>query len=80
MPGPRFGDKIFMALLSLSLYWGIGSKKDAQSIQSTSGLRTAQVPKRVVTGVAAVLYFFCALCGYGAAGRRTASRARSPSS
>ncbi|CAK9067513.1 unnamed protein product [Durusdinium trenchii] len=49
--GPRFGDKIFMSLLSLSLYWGIGSKTDAQSIQST----------------AAVLYFFCALCGYGAA-------------
>ncbi|CAJ1389303.1 unnamed protein product [Effrenium voratum] len=49
--GPRFGDKIFMSLLSLSLYWGIGSKKDAQSIQST----------------AAVLFFFCALCGYGAA-------------
>ena len=32
--GPRFGDKVFMSLLSLSLYWGIGSKTDAQSIQS----------------------------------------------
>eukprot|EP00434_Breviolum_minutum_P019639 symbB.v1.2.017319.t1/scaffold1341.1/size124323/10 len=49
--GPRFGDKVFMSLLSLSLYWGIGSKTDAQSIQST----------------AAVLFFYCALCGYGAA-------------
>jgi ABC-type multidrug transport system ATPase subunit len=49
--GPRFGDKIFMSLLAMSLYWGIGEKNDAQSIQST----------------ASVLYFFCALCGYGAA-------------
>jgi len=49
--GPRFGDKIFMSLLTMSLYWGIGDKPDAASIQST----------------AAVLYFFCALCGYGAA-------------
>lgn len=49
--GPRFGDKVFMSLLTFSLYWGIGNKQDAQSIQST----------------AAVLYFFCALCGYGAA-------------
>jgi ABC-type multidrug transport system ATPase subunit len=49
--GPRFGDKIFMSVLTMTLYWGIGDKKDAQSIQST----------------AAVLYFFCALCGYGAA-------------
>ena len=49
--GPRFGDKVFMALLTLSLYWGIGGKSDAQSIQST----------------ASVLFFVCALCGYGAA-------------
>mmetsp|Transcript_90016 Transcript_90016/g.280160 ORF Transcript_90016/g.280160 Transcript_90016/m.280160 type:complete len:621 (+) Transcript_90016:92-1954(+) len=49
--GPRFGDKIFMSVLTLSLYWGIGDKTDAQSIQS----------------VAAALYFFAALCGYGAA-------------
>jgi len=49
--GPRFGDKIFMSILTMSLYWGIGDKDDAQSIQST----------------AAVLFFFCALCGYGAA-------------
>lgn len=49
--GPRFGDKIFMSVLTMTLYWGIGDKSDAQSIQST----------------AAVLYFFCALCGYGAA-------------
>jgi len=49
--GPRFGDKIFMSVLTMTLYWGIGDKKDAQSIQST----------------AAVLYFFAALCGYGAA-------------
>ena len=49
--GPRFGDKVFMALLTLSLYWGIGSKSDAQSIQSTSAL----------------LFFVCALCGFGAA-------------
>lgn len=49
--GPRFGDKIFMSILTMTLYWGIGDKDDAQSIQST----------------AAVLFFFCALCGYGAA-------------
>jgi hypothetical protein len=49
--GPRFGDKIFMSLICMSLYWGIGKKEDAQSIQST----------------ASVLYFFAALCGYGAA-------------
>merc|ERR1719203_2003855 len=35
----------------MTLYWGIGEKTDAQSVQST----------------AAVLYFFAALCGYGAA-------------
>lgn len=49
--GPRIGDKIFMSLLALSLYWGIGAEKDSQSIQSTNGL----------------LYFIVALCGYGAA-------------
>jgi len=49
--GPRFGDKIFMAFIALTLYWGIGDNMDAQSIQSVSG----------------VLYFFSALCGYGAA-------------
>mmetsp|Transcript_90019 Transcript_90019/g.280168 ORF Transcript_90019/g.280168 Transcript_90019/m.280168 type:complete len:621 (+) Transcript_90019:92-1954(+) len=49
--GPRFGDKIFMAVLTLSLYWGIGDKPDVQSIQST----------------AAILFFFAALCGFGAA-------------
>jgi ABC-type multidrug transport system ATPase subunit len=49
--GPRIGDKIFMSLLTLSLYWGIGEEKDPQSIQS----------------VTALLYFFAALCGYGAA-------------
>jgi len=49
--GPRFGDKIFMSLLTLSLYWGIGAKGDTQSMQST----------------AAILFFVCALCGYGAA-------------
>eukprot|EP00442_Polarella_glacialis_P052868 CAMPEP_0115067304 /NCGR_PEP_ID=MMETSP0227-20121206/11313_1 /TAXON_ID=89957 /ORGANISM="Polarella glacialis, Strain CCMP 1383" /LENGTH=614 /DNA_ID=CAMNT_0002453351 /DNA_START=69 /DNA_END=1913 /DNA_ORIENTATION=+ len=49
--GTRFGDKIFMSFLSMTLYWGIGDKSDVQSMQST----------------AAVLFFFCALCGYGAA-------------
>jgi ABC-type multidrug transport system ATPase subunit len=49
--GPRFGDKILFGLLILSLYWGIGDKQDAQSIQSTASL----------------LYFIIALCGYGAA-------------
>lgn len=49
--GPRFGDKIFMSVLCLSLYWGIGDKTDAKSINST----------------AALLFFFTALCGYGAA-------------
>ena len=49
--GPRIGDKIFSGVLILSLYWGIGDQKDAQSIQSTASL----------------LYFVAALCGYGAA-------------
>mmetsp|Transcript_9473 Transcript_9473/g.13446 ORF Transcript_9473/g.13446 Transcript_9473/m.13446 type:complete len:626 (+) Transcript_9473:183-2060(+) len=49
--GTRFGDKIVFALLILSLYWGIGDKEDPQSITSTSSL----------------LYFICAICGYGAA-------------
>lgn len=49
--GTRFGDKIIFALLILSLYWGIGDNEDAQSITSTSTL----------------LYFICAICGYGAA-------------
>ncbi|CAD7941182.1 unnamed protein product [Amoebophrya sp. A120] len=49
--GPRIGDKIFMGFIILSLYWDIGSQKDAQSILSC----------------AAMLYFIVALCGYGAA-------------
>merc|ERR1711907_598855 len=49
--GPRIGDKILFGILYLSLYWGIGKERDVQSIQST----------------AALLYFICALCGYGAA-------------
>jgi len=49
--GPRFGDKIFMAIIAMTLYWGIGDNMDAQSLQSVSG----------------VLFFFSALCGYGAA-------------
>jgi len=49
--GTRFGDKIVFALLILSLYWGIGDNEDPQSITSTSTL----------------LYFICAICGYGAA-------------
>lgn len=49
--GTRFGDKIVFALLILSLYFGIGDNTDAQSIQSTASL----------------LYFVCAICGYGAA-------------
>eukprot|EP00747_Dinoflagellata_sp_TGD_P183521 gnl/TRDRNA2_/TRDRNA2_38445_c0_seq1.p1 gnl/TRDRNA2_/TRDRNA2_38445_c0~~gnl/TRDRNA2_/TRDRNA2_38445_c0_seq1.p1 ORF type:complete len:634 (+),score=111.22 gnl/TRDRNA2_/TRDRNA2_38445_c0_seq1:94-1995(+) len=49
--GPRFGDKIFMAILMSTLYWDVGSGRDARSIQST----------------AALLYFVSALCGYGAA-------------
>mmetsp|Transcript_26405 Transcript_26405/g.53636 ORF Transcript_26405/g.53636 Transcript_26405/m.53636 type:complete len:575 (-) Transcript_26405:3797-5521(-) len=49
--GTRFGDKIVFSVLILSLYWGIGNKTDAQSIQST----------------AALLYFIAAICGYGAA-------------
>merc|ERR1712023_2454 len=40
-----------MGLLAMSLYWGIGEEADVQSMQST----------------ASCLYFFCALCGYGAA-------------
>jgi len=49
--GPRIGDKIFMGVLAMSLYWGIGEEHDVQSLQST----------------ASALYFFMALCGYGAA-------------
>lgn len=49
--GPRFGDKIFAAVLIMSLYWDIGGSTDAQAIQSTASL----------------LYFVVALCGYGAA-------------
>merc|ERR1719181_2272890 len=40
-----------MGVLAMTLYWGIGSESDIQSIQST----------------ASCLYFFSALCGYGAA-------------
>jgi ATP-binding cassette subfamily G (WHITE) protein 2 len=49
--GPRFGDKLLFALLILSLYFGIGKELDSQSVASTSTL----------------LFFTCALCGYGAA-------------
>jgi len=49
--GPRIGDKIFSAILILSLYWRIGEETNARSMQST----------------AALLYFVVALCGYGAA-------------
>mmetsp|Transcript_8433 Transcript_8433/g.22927 ORF Transcript_8433/g.22927 Transcript_8433/m.22927 type:complete len:622 (-) Transcript_8433:97-1962(-) len=49
--GPRIGDKVFLSVLTMTIYWGIGDKPDAKSIQST----------------AAVLFFFTALCGYGAA-------------
>mmetsp|Transcript_39168 Transcript_39168/g.76453 ORF Transcript_39168/g.76453 Transcript_39168/m.76453 type:complete len:636 (+) Transcript_39168:128-2035(+) len=49
--GTRFGDKIVFAFLSLSLYWKIGENSDAQSIQSVSAL----------------LFYVCAICGYGAA-------------
>jgi len=49
--GPRIGDKVFMGVLAMSLYWGIGEEHDVQSLQST----------------ASALYFFMALCGYGAA-------------
>jgi ATP-binding cassette subfamily G (WHITE) protein 2 len=49
--GPRFGDKAIFALLILSLYYGIGEETDPQSIAS----------------VASLLFFICALCGFGAA-------------
>jgi len=49
--GPRIGDKIFMSILAMSIYWGLGDKSDPQSMQSVAG----------------ALYFFMALCGYGAA-------------
>ena len=49
--GPRIGDKCTFGLLILGLYWGIGDEESTQSIQS----------------VASLLYFICALCGYGAA-------------
>jgi ATP-binding cassette subfamily G (WHITE) protein 2 len=49
--GPRICDKVLFGVLILTLYWGIGSKADAASIQSTASL----------------LYIVSALCGYGAA-------------
>lgn len=49
--GPRFGDKIMFSLFILTLYWQVGEKTDARSIQST----------------ASMLYFIAAMCGYGAA-------------
>jgi ATP-binding cassette subfamily G (WHITE) protein 2 len=49
--GTRFGDKIVFSLLILSLYWGIGDNLDSKSIQS----------------MATLLFFICAICGYGAA-------------
>jgi len=49
--GTRFGDKLVYALLSLSLYYGIGDETDPQSILSVSSL----------------LFFIAALCGFGAA-------------
>jgi ABC-type multidrug transport system ATPase subunit len=49
--GTRFGDKTVFALLILSLYYGIGEDTDPQSIASVSSL----------------LFFICALCGFGAA-------------
>lgn len=49
--GTRFGDKTVFALLILSLYFGIGEELDPQSIASVSSL----------------LFFICALCGFGAA-------------
>jgi len=47
----RVGDKMFMAIIAMTRYWGIGDNMDAQSIQSVS----------------AVLYFFFGLCAYSAA-------------
>lgn len=49
--GPRIGDKVFMGLLAMSLYWDIGASDEVQALASTAG----------------ALFFFCALCGYGAA-------------
>jgi ATP-binding cassette subfamily G (WHITE) protein 2 len=49
--GTRFGDKIVFSLLILSLYYGIGANLDSKSI----------------TSIATLLYFICAICGYGAA-------------
>ena len=49
--GTRFGDKIIYALLILSLYFGMGEDSDPQSIAS----------------IASLLFFICALCGFGAA-------------
>lgn len=48
--GPRIGDKIFCALIILTLYWDIGSKTTQSGQQTT----------------AALFYFVAALCGYGA--------------
>lgn len=49
--GPRLGDKVLFSVLILTLYWDIGDKTDAKSINS----------------IAALTYMICALCGYGAA-------------
>merc|ERR1719401_878314 len=40
-----------MGLIAMTLYWGVGERADVQSMQSAAGC----------------LYFFVALCGYGAA-------------
>jgi ABC-type multidrug transport system fused ATPase/permease subunit len=49
--GTRFGDKIIYAILILSLYFGMGEDPDPQSVAS----------------IASLLFFICALCGFGAA-------------
>ena len=49
--GPRFGDKVLFSFILMSLYWGVGSDVDPQSVQSTTS----------------VLFMATALNGYGAA-------------
>jgi len=50
--GPRLGDKVFIVLLIMSLYWGVGDKEGMAS---------------GVTNIAAVLFMWSTMPGFGAA-------------
>ncbi|CAE7528062.1 abcG18, partial [Symbiodinium pilosum] len=48
--GARFGDKIALGIVFVSLYWRIGEKEDLASVQSTCG----------------IFFFLVAMCGFTA--------------